>query len=63
MGLDTSCYTTSVAALDEEGKLLGEARRILTVKQGNCGLMQSEMVFQHTRNLPELVENVLQDKD
>ena len=63
LGLDTSCYTTSVAALDEEGKLLGEARRILTVKQGNCGLMQSEMVFQHTRNLPELVENVLQDKD
>lgn len=63
LGIDTSCYTTSVAAIDEEGLLVGEARRILTVKSGNCGLMQSEMVFQHTRNLPELVETVFKDKN
>lgn len=63
LGLDTSCYTTSVCAIDEEGALLGEARRILSVKPGNCGLMQSEMVFQHTRNLPELVETVLKGKN
>lgn len=63
LGFDTSCYTTSVAAIAEDGSLAGEARRILTVKPGNCGLMQSEMVFQHTRNLPELVEAVLKDKD
>ncbi|MDO4179246.1 MAG: O-sialoglycoprotein endopeptidase [Phascolarctobacterium sp.] len=63
LGIDTSCYTTSVAALDEAGCLVGEARRILTVKEGNCGLMQSEMVFQHTRNLPELMEAVLKDRD
>lgn len=63
LGIDTSCYTTSVAAIDAEGQLAGEARRILTVKEGKCGLMQSEMVFQHTRNLPELVESVLCGKD
>lgn len=63
LGIDTSCYTTSVAAIDAEGLLVGEARRILTVKEGKCGLMQSEMVFQHTRNLPELVETVLAGKD
>lgn len=63
LGIDTSCYTTSVAAIDAEGQLAGEARRILTVKEGKCGLMQSEMVFQHTRNLPELVESVLYGKD
>ena len=63
LGLDTSCYTTSVAVLAEDGGLLGEARRILSVKPGRCGLQQSEMVFQHTRNLPELVESVLQGKD
>ncbi|WP_405379283.1 O-sialoglycoprotein endopeptidase [Phascolarctobacterium sp.] len=63
LGIDTSCYTTSVAVLDAEGKLLGEARRILSVKPGRCGLQQSEMVFQHTRNLPELVESVLQGHD
>lgn len=63
LGIDTSCYTTSVCALDQEGKLLGEARQILAVKPGRCGLQQSEMVFQHTRNLPRLVEEVLAGKE
>ena len=62
LGIDTSCYTTSVAALAEDGSLLGEARQILSVKPGRCGLQQSEMVFQHTRNLPRLVEEVLKGK-
>ncbi len=60
LGIDTSCYTTSVAVLAETGELLGEARRILSVKPGHCGLQQSEMVFQHTRNLPELFASVWQ---
>lgn len=63
LGIDTSCYTTSVAVLDTEGKLLGEARKILDVKPGRCGLQQSEMVFQHTRNLPSLMETVFTGKD
>ena len=58
LGLDTSCYTTSVAIMDLSGNLLGDFRRILTVKAGGCGLAQSEMVFQHTRNLPELMEQI-----
>ena len=62
LGIDTSCYTTSVAVLDEAGKLVGEARKILDVKPGRCGLQQSEMVFQHTRNLPNLMEEVLLGK-
>lgn len=63
LGIDTSCYTTSVAVLAADGSLLGEARQVLSVKQGRCGLQQSEMVFQHTRNLPRLVEEVLQGRD
>lgn len=63
LGIDTSCYTTSVAVLDEAGKLIGEGRKILDVKPGRCGLQQSEMVFQHTRNLPNLLEGVLQGMD
>ena len=63
LGIDTSCYTTSVAAVGEDGSFLGEARQILSVKPGRCGLQQSEMVFQHTRNLPRLVEEVLTGKD
>ena len=63
LGIDTSCYTTSVAVLNEAGELVGEARKILDVKPGRCGLQQSEMVFQHTRNLPNLMESVLAGKD
>ena len=63
LGIDTSCYTTSAALLAEDGSLLAEARQILSVKPGRCGLQQSEMVFQHTRNLPRLVEEVFSDKD
>lgn len=56
LGLDTSCYTTSAALMDREGKLLADQRRLLVVKPGRRGLAQSEMVFQHTRNLPDLLE-------
>jgi N6-L-threonylcarbamoyladenine synthase len=54
LGLDTSCYTTSVALLGEDGRLVADERRLLAVKAGGRGLAQSEMVFQHTRRLPEL---------
>ena len=63
LGIDTSCYTTSVALLNEEGQLVGEARQLLQVKAGRCGLQQSEMVFQHTRNLPRLIEEAFSQCD
>lgn len=56
LGLDTSCYTTSVALMDLAGNLVADERRLLKVKPGHRGLAQSEMVFQHTRNLPDLME-------
>ena len=59
LGIDTSCYTTSCALIAENGKLISEARKILDVKPGRCGLQQSEMVFQHTRNLPDLIEQAM----
>ena len=62
LGLDTSCYTTSVAVFSETGDLLQDRRQILKVKPGGCGLMQSEMVFQHTRALPSLLEAALCDE-
>lgn len=63
LGIDTSCYTTSVALLAADGSFVDEARIILAVKPGCRGLQQSEMVFQHTRNLPLLLEKILQGKD
>lgn len=59
LGIDTSCYTTSVAILDENCNLVSDTRKILTVKPGKRGLAQSEMVFQHTRNLPTIMEESL----
>jgi len=52
IGIDTSCYTTSVALMREDGTLVADIRQPLTVKAGGRGLAQSEMVYQHTRNLP-----------
>lgn len=63
LGIDTSCYTTSVAVLDRQGNLVDEVRRVLAVKLGKRGLAQSEMVFQHTRNLPELIEKIFYRHD
>lgn len=54
LGIDTSCYTTSVALLRQDGTMAADARRILAVKPGGRGLSQSEMIYQHTRNLPEV---------
>lgn len=54
VGVDTSCYTTSVAAFDEKGNLVADERIPLVVASGSRGLAQSEMVFQHVNNLPKL---------
>ena len=59
LGIDTSCYTTSVALMAESGELLAAERSLLKVKPGGRGLAQSEMLYQHTRNLPGLMEGVL----
>lgn len=58
LGIDTSCYTTSLCLLDEQAAVLADERRILTVPEGKRGLSQSEMVYQHVRNLPELTEKI-----
>ena len=55
LGIDTSCYTTSVAAVTVDGQLLAARRRLLVVSKGGRGLRQSEGVFQHTQNLPEMM--------
>nr|MDD6335022.1 O-sialoglycoprotein endopeptidase [bacterium] len=59
LGMDTSCYTTSVALVGEDGSLLADARIPLKVEAGGRGLRQSEALFQHVQNLPGLMEGVL----
>ncbi len=63
LGIDTSCYTTSVAAVDGEGNLLGQKRRLLSVAEGERGLRQSEAFFKHINNFPELYRDLLENID
>lgn len=62
VGFDTSNYTTSAAActLDDDGKLcvIANCKSPLPVAEGGRGLRQSDAVFAHTKNLPELVERL-----
>lgn len=63
LGIDTSCYTCSVALVNEDKMLVNEARNILEVSLGERGISQSESVYQHIRKIPALVEQVFALKD
>lgn len=58
IGIDTSCYTTSIAALSFDGKVIFNQKIILDVKEKSKGLRQSEAVFQHINNLGKISENI-----
>ncbi len=55
LAFDTSNYTTSVAIMSEDGFLLANIKKLLTVKAGERGLRQSDAVFLHTVNIPQLI--------
>lgn len=57
LGIDTSNYTTSVAAADEKHVIINE-KLPLTVKAGERGLRQNDAVFAHIKNLPCLAERI-----
>ena len=61
LGIDTSCYTTSAALVSLDGRILSSSRKLLTVAQGERGLQQSQGLFQHVKNLPERIEQVMKD--
>ncbi len=55
LGLDTSNYTTSAALYDSESGKMNSLKKLLPVKSGEAGLRQSEAVFHHTRELPQIM--------
>ena len=59
LGLDTSNYTTSAAFFGDSE--MDSRGMILPVKEGEIGLRQSDAVFHHTRQLPEVL-SMLGDK-
>lgn len=54
LGFDTSCYTTSIAAITLNREIILNEKIILKVKKDNKGLRQSEAVFQHVNNIGEM---------
>ncbi len=50
-GIDTSNYTTSFAVCDDRGSIVLNAKKMLSVKEGERGLRQSDAVFLHTVNM------------
>ena len=62
IGIDTSCYTTS-AACAENGSIVSDRRTMLRVASGERGLRQSDGVFQHVRNLAEIMPALMADAE
>lgn len=58
LGLDTSNYTTSTALYT--GGTIVQVKRLLPVRVGEKGLRQSDALFHHVRQLPELMEELRQ---
>ena len=57
-GFDTSCYTTSFAVCNEYGEIVLNEKKMLSVKDGERGLRQSDAVFQHTVNMEYVSERM-----
>ena len=58
VGFDTSNYTTSASVCTAEGKIVANLKIPLPVKNGECGLRQSDAVFAHIKNLPNLLQEL-----
>ena len=58
IGIDTSCYTTSVACTDGKSIVFSK-RTMLSVAFGDRGLRQSDGLFQHVKALPPLLCELL----
>lgn len=58
IGVDTSNYTTSAAVFSSESGMIYQSKRLLPVKEGELGLRQSDAVFHHTKQLPEIMEQL-----
>ena len=56
LGIDTSNYTTSVALFDGDTHKM--IRKILDVKEGMRGIRQSDGVFIHNHELPQMIADI-----
>ena len=61
VGLDTSNYRTSIAAVSTEGDILVNDRELLPVAAGERGLRQSDAVFAHLKRFNGMRSHMLPD--
>lgn len=61
LGIDTSNYTTSCALFNTDDNSIVQKKQLLPVKSGECGIRQSDAVFHHTKQLPVLLEDLLEN--
>ena len=59
IGIDTSNYRTSVAAVDGGGNVITQKAVLLDVAKGERGLRQSDAFFKHSNRLPEYIRELL----
>jgi len=58
LGIDTSNYTTSAALCSLDGEIILNLKKLLPVKEGERGLRQSDALFAHTKNLPDIMDKL-----
>ena len=61
LGIDTSNYTTSAALLDDKTGTVTQKKMLLPVKPGEKGLRQSDAVFHHTVQLPQVLTELFSE--
>lgn len=62
IGIDTSNYTTSVAAYFPEENRLIQKKLLLPVREGEKGLRQSDAVFHHTVQLEQVFTSLFESE-
>jgi len=61
LGIDTSNYTTSAAVFFPENGQIIQKKMLLPVKEGERGLRQSDAVFHHTVQLPQIMSRLFSE--
>ncbi len=59
LGIDTSNYVSSCALVGEDGRIIASGRKTLPVGRGKSGLRQSEALFEHVRQFPAVLTDVM----
>ena len=61
LAFDTSNYTTSAALYDADRNVVLQQKKLLPVKPGEKGIRQSDAVYHHTQQLPDVLAALLED--